>query len=390
MKKKSGALIVYFLSIFLVFSINCTQRDKIESINVGFDFSGIEEFWKIADILKADIEPSPSQWNSLLSTPGYTVLIGMEFQKPGFFEDYMRAAYMPSQKQRRGKLIKEAKKKGGFRAWFTPALLKAYHDAENNRKEIEARIKELKTYPYVKEASLEALNFLPETHVDEYPAVSFIIFHDSRGYSPLVIGLTGGEDLEKSALDKLQKHGFTKHRPFMLHVAHESFHFYRDKKLEFDFPGNKNPYYHIIWIINQIENEGIADQIDRKQLYYGNGCFTETQMAERWRKEQAEQPKIILEMDSLFTRIEDKPKAAAELGKELRELVPQSGHPTGFFMANCIIEQYGKNAIVEVVRNPFRFFFLYNEAAKKSGKSPFFSEPAMRFIKNLESRYKKK
>lgn len=383
-KRTSGVLIACFLFVFLT---NCGLKDRNENINAGFDFSGIKEFWKIVDILKADIEPSSDQWNALLSTPGYAVLIRREFKKPGFFEDYMRAVYMPSQKHRREELIKEAEQKGGFWAWFTPALLKAYRDAENNREEIEARVKKLKTYPYVEEASLEALKFLPETQVDEYPAIAFIIFNDSRGYSPLVIGLTGGEDLEKSALDKLQKHGFTKHRPFMLHVAHESFHFYRDKKLEFDFPDKKSPDYPIILIINQIENEGIADQINRKQLYYGNGCFTETEIAERLRKEQAEQPEILLKMDALFAKMEDKPEAVAELGKEIRKLVPQSGHPTGFYMANIILGQFGKKPLVDVVRTPFNFFYLYNEAAKKDGNAPVFSEKSIRFIESLEKKY---
>ncbi len=79
-----------------------------------------------------------------------------------------------------------------------------------------------------------------------------------------------------------------------------------------------------------------------------------------------------------------------QLGDSLRSFITQSGHPTGFFMANCIVEQRGRDAIVEIVRNPFRFFVIYNDAAKKNGKTSVFSEQAMSFIKSLESKYMKK
>lgn len=37
----------------------------------GLDFSGVDQFWKIVDILSRDSEPAEAQWGALLSTPGY-------------------------------------------------------------------------------------------------------------------------------------------------------------------------------------------------------------------------------------------------------------------------------------------------------------------------------
>ena len=57
-------------------------------------------------------------------------------------------------------------------------------------------------------------------------------------------------------------------------------------------------------------------------------------------------------------------------------------------MANLIIEQLGKDVLVEDVKNPFAFFRHYKEAAdKKKGDAPTFSQKSIEFILSLERRY---
>src|ERR1700733_7238216 len=50
------------------------QRDGLSTQdNTQFvtDFSGIEVFWRIFDLLRQDQEPEPALWDRLFSTPGY-------------------------------------------------------------------------------------------------------------------------------------------------------------------------------------------------------------------------------------------------------------------------------------------------------------------------------
>jgi hypothetical protein len=75
------------------------------------------------------------------------------------------------------------------------------------------------------------------------------------------------------------------------------------------------------------------------------------------------------------------------LGRQLRSFVPQSGHPTGFYMANLIEEELGTEAITQVVRNPFRFFALYNRAAERHDSAPTLSPEAMAYLESLEEKY---
>jgi len=70
--------------------------------------------------------------------------------------------------------------------------------------------------------------------------------------------------------------------------------------------------------------------------------------------------------------------------------VPLSGHPTGYFMAETIAGEFGKDALIRTVPNPFAFFRVYSDAAKnRGGATPPFSEEALDLLRSLEKRYGK-
>jgi len=56
-------------------------------------------------------------------------------------------------------------------------------------------------------------------------------------------------------------------------------------------------------------------------------------------------------IDAILSEMAAEPDVAGMLGGQLQSFVPQSGHPTGFFMVNLIEEELGAEAIREVVRN---------------------------------------
>jgi hypothetical protein len=170
---------------------------------------------------------------------------------------------------------------------------------------------------------------------------------------------------------------------FISFIAHEFHHFYRNQY----FPYAQDQTF--IWIIDQIQGEGIADQINIGKWFRDKNLYP--QYAEKKRSYlewYAKSPEIIREMGHLFEAAHDNPEKKMEYGQQLRAIIPLSGHPTGFYMANLIIEQLGKDKLVEEIGNPFAFFRLYKLAAdKKGGDTPTFSEKAIRFIRSLEKRY---
>jgi hypothetical protein len=193
--------------------------------------------------------------------------------------------------------------------------------------------------------------------------------------------------MSKEVEKELKSKGHSKHWPHVLYFAHEFFHYYRDKKLDFEFPEQDSDDYTLIWLLNQIENEGIADQINVKQLYYGDGCFTDTDEAQKTFDEQSKAPEEIRKFDEILTGIHEHPDWKYGLGSQARRTITRSGHVAGFFMANVILKHFPQQELVKIVRNPFEFFHLYNKAARMEGNVPIFSDKSMAVIIELEERY---
>jgi hypothetical protein len=363
-----------------------TTATASENVNPGFNFEGIEAFWEIVSVLEEDREPTAAQWETFFTAPGYNALSEREFGRD-YFQKALRAVFMPSQADLEARVLAEYEQKGGFMAWYTPQVLEGFRQAGRDRQWMASRVEELRNYPYLKKAADVALRYLPENETDTYPEVDFIVFNDSRGYSPLIIGLTGKDDLQPAELECLKGQGHDHHWPFVLHMAHESFHLYRNRRQEIELPEEDHPDYPVLWTLDQIENEGIGDLINRKTLYYGNGCLSNTERASALRKEQQGQPANLRIMDAFLSEMADDPDLMKGLGRQLQRFIPQSGHPTGFFMANLIEEELGTESLVEVVRNPFDFFALYNEAARHNGTAPVFSTKAMTFLRSLEQKH---
>ena len=337
--------------------------------NPNFDFSGMEQFWKIVSILEKDIEPTAEQWDSLFNTPGYKVLTIQEFSRD-FFIKYFSLAFMPSKAEE----LRIELEKGGIKAEY----LKHFVRVKNMKLEIKRQEKKLQSSGSLMADALNyAKEYLPEGMIEDYPLppVSFVIFgNDARGYSPIVV-------------DTLFSIDNGAYLPYLL--GHEFHHFYRNKKLTFKFPNEKNADYNIIWTINQIQAEGIADQIDKKYLIFNGGPFEQEQWAKKYKEYLNASPNIIKEMDELLAEIADSSDNYNKISQKFCELVPMSGHPTGYYMTNLIIEKLGKRALIEQIGNPFAFFRLFNQAAKMKGNDyPIFHKKSINFLSQLEERYK--
>lgn len=326
---------------------------------LAVDLSGVERYLEITALLERNLEPTPAQWDSLFATPGYAVLTASEFTRQDF-ERRFRLAFMPS---RQAELEARLKTETGFNAQFLPHYVKA----RTMRGEIERRLTDFRTAAFADEALARARRFLPSSLPDGQPKVAFVVFApDARGYNPVVIDILLANDREE----------------FLDIVAHEFHHWYRTR-LAPDFSRDAD----ILWVIQQLQLEGIADLIN-VPAWIGQRADTwsppNRQFVEYYRKS----PEIIATLDALLSRMPDEPKQRRALGQQLRRALPRSGHPTGYFMAETIVAALGRDALIGTIPNPFAFFPLYDEAArKKGGDTPRFSKKALDFVASLEARY---
>ena len=365
MRQTRWVSLTLFLSLFSNGPISARQaQDTWPAASV--DFSGVERFLEVTATLARDQEPTPEQWDALFATPGYAVLIEREFQR-SFFELNFRLAFMPSRRDELEERLEAGRATGGLRAKYLPHFVRA----RSARDTIQSALEAQKEGAFVHEAIQKAADLLPSVEPGEVPPVSFVIFGpDARGYSPVVIDILHLEDRGEFLTS---------------FVAHEFHHYYRNQLL------GLTQDREILWVIDQVQAEGIADQLNVGEWFHDPDLF-EAQAAQprnsAYLEWYARSPEVIGKMDALFSEMYRHPEARGQLGPELMDAVPLSGHPNGFYMANVIIEEMGRGALVGEIGNPFRFFLLYKEAAdRKGGDTPTFSDEAVALLRELEARY---
>ena len=330
----------------------------------GFDFSAMDKIWEITSILEQDEEPSEDMWNSLIRTPGYAALIS--------HERYYGMDFL----------------KRNFRLVFKPSMAEELKKAKNNRsvqhfldlKEKEAEIKNFQQQiqnPSVQAEALELLNpWFPAGTLDDREQIpaSFIIFaRDARGgYGRLIFDIIYALEMGEE---------------FVPLFAHEAFHYLRGKSMTYDEGDILLPHQYILMAVDMIQNEGMADQIDKTASLFEGGSRFESSYAQRYRENLMETPRILWTLDAnLFRLTEDNPRYS-EIGRTMISAVPMSGHPTGYFMTRAILERLGKEELVRTFNNPFAFFYLYNSAALKDDGLPRLSNGAILGLYEMEKIY---
>ncbi len=352
---RAGQIFAALLAILLGSGLYVRAEPLQNAQPPAADFSGLEKFLELTSILEKDQEPAPEQWDTLFATPGYAVLLQEEFRKD-FFAERFRLAFMPS---RADALEEQIKKETGFRARFLPHYLRV----KKMRGAIERWVAEQRPAELYAEALEKARSLLPEGAISGWPAVSFVIFApDARGYDPVVLDV----------LYCMDKGGLLVNL-----VGHEFHHYYRNRLVDL------NQDQSTLWVINQIHAEGIADLIDKAE-------WTRRPEADLGPNERdfvklyRESPSVLRTMDEILARMSEMKTGRGELGFELRRAVPQSGHPTGLYMAMLVLEELGKSALLGAADDPFAFFRLYQEAAaKRGGDTPRFSDKALAFLDSL-------
>jgi len=325
------------------------------------DVSAIGPFWQIVDSLSQDAEPSSGLWKALFDTPGYRALTRSEFEV-AFFQENFRLSYMPSLSDSLTRAIED----GG-----DSRRLRHYRQVEERRIELEIFVEELTGTDQTAEPSRLAAQWLPDPPPEAPAPLALVVFDlDARGYDPIVVDLLAARELDLL--------------PFL---AHESHHWYRNDRATVDWEVVAPHEVDVLWTLYQIQGEGIADQIDKRPWIEGSVPVPATfqSYGERYAEALTEAPATIRGLDSLLAAFGAATEAEhrADIGTRVAELVPMSGHPTGYYMTRTIIEALGRERLLAGVANPVAFFRAYDEAARVLGGQGL-SQEALLSLAELE------
>jgi hypothetical protein len=331
----------------------------------GLDFSAIDQFWKIADLLAKDVEPSDEQWRALMSSVGYRLSM---MEVPTTRPD-MEIALRPSHRAEFDLLTK-----GGD---DQAARLKHLVAAVGHRAKL-ARYRDslTRTLP-VKEAVAMAARFLPPhaTEGKDPPLVAFALFRDDA-YSLGPLGVI--VDLENVS----EEGGLTSL------LAHEFHHSYLSALRKVLRPTADQPAAFLVNALSNMRNEGIADLIDKPYpLSYPNSPGL-SRYAQRYNEAYARTPAVLRSIDSALVVAADDSMQLRAVGRRVQMLLPSSGHFNGSYVAREIYETFGVDSLFPGVSNPFAFLRTYAAAEAKRGDPPPFSAKAVALLDALERKYK--
>ncbi|MCG3220873.1 MAG: hypothetical protein H7641_05780 [Candidatus Heimdallarchaeota archaeon] len=336
-------------------------------MRLKLDTSGFEKFLELAEMLEKGKVVSEKSWNELFDTPGYRVLINREYNRD-FFVKAFTLIFNPELKE---KLHEELDSSIG-------RYLKYYLEVKENRKNYTKDLTVIKDNWKIIEANIfsRATSFLPDHEYKNEPVISVVIFDtDARGYDNIIIDACFTESFES----------------FVSIASHELFHHLRNQQLCYNKDKIKEEDKDIVQVLNQIHSEGIADHIDKDYFIYGNvkTAFPDDYI-KQYKKHVNEAPEIISRIDKKIQELSNEEKESINIGKELKKIVPLSGHPLGYSMTKLVIKNALVGKLIKEVGNPFSFFELYNEAARRDKEvKSMFSDDFLKIIKDLEDKYSK-
>ena len=329
----------------------------------GLDFSGVDEFWRVADLLAKDVEPSEADWLRMASSVGYRLSLQ---QVPTTRSD-MEIALRPSRTAEFDSLTKptndQADRLRHFRATVARrGALNSYRDSVT------------RSLP-VQQAVALAARFLPPRATDgkNPPLVAFALFRDdaySLGPKGVVIDLD--HVYEEGGLTTL--------------LAHEFHHSYLSA-LSIVRDPERDSSSALYFALRNMRNEGIADLIDKPYPVSYPKSALMSAYAKRYNEAYARTPAVIHSIDSALVVAADDSTKLPAVGRRVNELLPSAGHFNGSYVAREIYETFGVDSLYPGAQNFFAFLRTYAAAEAKRGNAPPFSPKSVALLRALELKY---
>lgn len=144
-------------------------------------------------------------------------------------------------------------------------------------------------------------------------------------------------------------------------LAHEYFHDFRKKHENHAF----NYKCDLNFMLDMIQNEGIADMIDKSEGY--EKYFTEVrespEMISIWVNLYDQAQTDIGRLQDVILKYSKEEISEEVMIDEIIEITKFNGHHIGFFMANQIVKAGYEKEMLLNFNNPYIFFSLYNKTA---------------------------
>jgi hypothetical protein len=316
------------------------------------DFSGVWWFWRIAERLQRDEEPTQAEWDSLFNTPGYAALQARERRRASLTTGF-RAALMPSRATQRDSII-------ATNSW-TARVIQHIAPLPLRRQELTTFQDGLVRDDFLGQAVTLVQTLLPPGTVRRFgrPAVAFIFFlPDGRGYPDVIVA-----DLARSAS-----------RPNLVpFFAHEATHFYYAALAQEHRRAGRPAHVEALsrlWV--KLFEESVGDQFDKAPLIELDAdAFASADLDPDWRGYMSEYRLGVAaaqnELSAVFGVLDaaaGDPGRLEHVADSVATVLPLEGRPLGYFMTAAIRRQLGDAELAATIGDPAAWLQAYGRAAR--------------------------
>ncbi len=358
------------------FKINTTKKNVLiifltllcsNTFAQSFNTEAISKLWEITDTLKKDKELSDALWLSYYNLKGNKDYIENNRGTENVTDHrrFLELFFRPSLADSLEKALQSEQFKNND-------IFQNLVYIKDNEKQLKEYTKVIASPDYLEHCIALSKAYLPKGKYEVIPK-ELIIYIQGFTYdaatqgNSVYFGISVIHDI-----DKLRKGVI---------AAHELHHVLRKNRTTQNVLSAADSASYAI--INQINNEGIADLIDKELVVTRTAETLMGSMFKEWLLGSAEE--VVTKLDTSF--LVNAAQSDTFMGKtEFRKITNySSGHVPGYYMMAVIKRNGYVQEAVDNSDNPFSFFYIYHKAAKKDEENPvMFSEAAMKYIKELE------
>lgn len=345
---------------------------KIQAVfSQTVDLTSVDEFFKISSMLKQGKDVSEEQWRQLEHSTGYKVFAE---QNDRFLirtvKSAMQMVFGNSREAEKKRILNlsQAEISENKTSMLRKLLLDNYQEIDRNYASLKS-FRENYNFDSLRGKAIERLSSFLGKPIDSTIVLKPVYF--------FFFTLDGKDEENALYIDfnLIYKMTERQRRDFL---AHEYFHNYRFFFENHDF-NHKND---LNFMLDMIQNEGIADQIDKSQGY--ESYFSEVAvspvseiMIHLYHQAESDLEKI---HDIVISYAKNEISEDKMIDK-LLEVYKFNGHAIGFYMSSQIVKAGYDREMLKSFYNPFEFYRLYRLAAIKNGSFQL-SEEFMDYLKN--------
>ncbi|MBD2767260.1 hypothetical protein IC235_05085 [Hymenobacter sp. BT664] len=325
------------------------------------DTKPLDYYIKIAETLSAKQEPSQADWDALLGTFIYDLVIKRGISTREEQQDYLRGVYKVPET-----LTPEQRTFLAYGFEYKSYLpeLKAYSASLNDGSLRIGQAVKQHLYPML------PLRLQQESLI---PPVMYTYFGpgQANGFAEAVI---------QDALLAYKVDSYARTRGTL--TAHEAFHSVTGvaQKRRFKQLPDTDARVILREALTSIGQEGMADQIDKEILTSPDSRVAGLVPRYDDNLSKANIRALNAELERLSTD-----ETISDPNQFKRAVLDAAGHQPGQYMGKAIKQANLLGEVVADVDNPFQFFYSYNKAATQlSGDYPVFSTTAINYLKQVE------